>query len=617
METVVTKNRNRDKVILNSAPMEGIKIDGFMGEYLQRAVDITIPSQYEMLEQTGRIDNFRVCSGKSGKHKGYIFNDSDVYKWLEAASYAMLFSKNNRLKGLLSKLVDEIAAAQSPDGYINTFYCGKESERWSNLAANHEMYCLGHLISAGITNYRATGKKKLFHVALKAAKHLVKMFGAKESPATPGHPAIEMALVELYRETEDKRYLDLAVKLIERRGKGALGGSEYLIDHKSFVELREVTGHAVRMLYLCSGAADVYSELGNESLLKTLELLWDNMTGRKISVTGGVGARHEGEAFGEDFELFSHTAYNETCAAIASFMWNWRMFLISGNSKYVDLMEKTLYNAILVGISFDGKRYFYDNPLENRGDHRRQEWFDCACCPTNIIRILTSFPGYIYSISEKDIWVNFFENGEAILPFGESFVKISQITNYPWSGKVNFEVETEIEKAFSIYLRIPEWAKEGFTITVNSEEIEPVIEKGYARIKGVWKGKRYIEMDLMMKINPVVANPMVRENVGKIAITFGPIVYCAEGNDNPGVADIWNLFVNRREGPKIEYIPNLFGGINVIKGKGKALKTENWDKKLYKSYEKNEYIETSYKLIPYFLWANRDESPMCIWLNSF
>jgi len=616
MKMVITKNRNNDKIILKSVPMEDIKITGLMGKYLQRTVDITIPSQYEILEQTGRINNFRVCSKNDGKHKGFVFNDSDVYKWLEAASYAMLFSRNHRLKDLLSKVIDEIAAAQSPDGYINTFYCGKENERWSDLAANHEMYCLGHLINAGIANYRATGEEKLFQVALKAADHLVEMFGVKESPATPGHPVIEMALVELYRETEDERYLDLAVKLIERRGKGALGGSEYLIDHKSFVELREVTGHAVRMLYLCSGAADVYSELGNESLLKTLELLWDNMTGRKISVTGGVGARHEGEAFGKDFELFSRIAYNETCAAIASFMWNWRMFLISGDSKYVDLMEKTLYNAILVGISFDGKRYFYDNPLEDRGNHRRQEWFDCACCPTNIIRLLTSFPGYIYNTSEKGIWVNFFENGEAILSFRKSTVNISQITNYPWNGKVKFEIETEIENPFSIYIRIPEWAKEEFSITVNGEKREPAIEKGYVRIEKVWKGKKQIELDLTMDVKPVVANPMVRENIGKIAITFGPVVYCAEGNDNPGV-DVWNLFINKEYGSEVEYIPDLFDDINVIKGKGKVLKTESWSKELYRPYMENEYIETSYRLIPYFLWANRDESPMCVWLNSF
>jgi len=609
----VLDNSKSPNKILKTVPIKNVKISGFMGKYLDRTVNITIPSQYEILEETGRIDNFRRASGKIKKDfQGFFFNDSDVYKWLEAASSALInLSSDNDLKEKIDAVIKEIEDAQDENGYLNTFFTfEKKEDRWTDLANMHELYCAGHLIQAAIMHKRVTGEDRLFNIAKRFADHIADVFGKDKKQGAPGHPEIEMALVELHRETGERKYLELAEFFIENRGKGYAGGREYFIDHKPFNELIEVVGHAVRMLYLCCGATDIYMEKGDKKLIETLNRLWINMTTKKMYITGGVGSRHEGEAFGENYELPNKEAYAETCAAIASFMWNWRMFLVTGDSKYTDLMEQTLYNGLISGVSLDGKKYFYVNPLEADRDHRREEWFECACCPTNIIRLLTQFPGYMYSVSNRGIWVNFYENSEGYVNFGES-VKIVQRTDYPWDGKIQIEVIPERSEEFSIFLRIPDWSK-NFEVSVNGKKIDKkILSKGYLEIRRVWNERNMIEFEFEMTTELVKSNPEVRENDGKVVVKRGPMVYCFEQVDNPDV-EILNIEV--LDDFEEKYIENLLGGVVQIKVNG--LDTRSiWRDSLYSDVDK---IKTSkrveLKLIPYFAWANREPSKMIVWL---
>ncbi|MEM2374166.1 MAG: glycoside hydrolase family 127 protein, partial [Thermoproteota archaeon] len=388
--TIVVDTSKSPYARLVPVSLEAVKLqDKFWSPRLEKLRTITIPVQYKLLEDTGRLFNFRRAAGKvEGDFKGLVFNDSDIYKWVEAASFILTEKFDKEIYDLVEKVVDEIASAQDEDGYVNTFFSReRRNQRWTNLRDMHELYCAGHLIQAAIALFRATGNSKLLKIATRFADHIVKTFSSGGRLGVPGHPEVEMALIELYRETGNKSYLDVAKIFIDNRGRGIIGGSQYHVDHKPFRELSEIVGHAVRALYLNCGVADLYMETGDLELWNALNRLWDNMVNRKMYVTGGLGSRHDGEAFGFDYELPNVQAYSETCAAIASFMWNWRMFLASGEAKYVDIMELTLYNAILAGISLDGKEYFYVNPLADRGKHRRQAWFECACCPPNIARL--------------------------------------------------------------------------------------------------------------------------------------------------------------------------------------------------------------------------------------
>lgn len=617
--TFILDNSKSPNVSLKTVPIKSVKISGFMGKYLDRTVNITIPSQYEILEETGRIDNFRRASGKVRKDfQGFFFNDSDVYKWLEAASSALInLPSDNVLKEKIDAVIKEIGDAQDEDGYLNTFFTfEKKSERWTDLANMHELYCAGHLIQAAIMHKRATGEDKLFNIAKRFADHIADVFGEGKKPGAPGHPEIEMALVELYRETGEKKYLDLAEFFIDNRGKGYAGGTEYTIDHKPFKELTEMVGHAVRMLYLCCGATDLYMEKGDEELFETLSKLWVNMTTKKMYITGGVGSRHEGEAFGENYELPNKDAYAETCAAIASFMWNWRMFLLTEDSKFVDLMEQTLYNGLLSGISLDGKEYFYVNPLEADRQHRRKKWYDCACCPTNIIRVLTQFPGYVYAVSSEGIWVNFYESGESIVDLGRK-IKIIQRTDYPWNGKIEMEIHTDQPEEFSLFLRIPEWVKGNFELKVNGEKIDDMnSNKGYLRIKRIWSKKDILKIEFPMKVRLIKSHPMVKDNVGKVALKRGPIVYCFEQVDNENI-DFSGFEIIQDQDIEAKYLDDLLGGTIVLDGRA-LITSDVWKNKLYSSTDEleNSAEIVKFRLIPYFSWANRKAGEMSVWLTK-
>lgn len=613
--------------ILRGVEVSDVLIRGFLGDYLERAANVTLPSMYEMLEKTGRIDNLRFASGKKkGTFQGFRFNDTDVHKWAEAVSYLFATRKDAKLEKALDTSIEEIRDAQDDDGYVDSYYPkDKRNERWTELGWSHEMYCAGHLIQAAVAHKRITGNDSLFKIAKKFADHIDSLFGPNKKPELDGHPEVEMALVELYRETDDLKYLKLADYFVRARGRGYASSSkypgitpEYFVDHKPFVELEELVGHAVRMLYLCCGAADVYLETGAKDLWQALERLWNDLVQKKMHITGGCGSRSEWEAFGKEYELPNKRAYTETCAAIASFMWNYRMFLATGDGKYVDTMEQVLYNGLLSGISLDGRHYFYDNPLESDGTHRRKEWFECACCPPNIARLITSLPGYMYSVSkdESKIFVNFYERNKANISTRFGDIKMIMETDYPWSEEVNIHFDKcEITKEISICLRIPGWA-EDFSIKLNGETINAKPKNGFIELKKTWEKGDSIDLFFSMPVEMIRSHPFVEENRGRAAVKRGPVVYCAEGVDNN--FEVRALRLNH-EKPDLhaeyENITNL-GKITSISGKGFACDMDDWKGKLYvpmRNLKVDKPVE--FKLIPYCLWANRDPKPMVVWIR--
>lgn len=618
--TIVVYTSKSPYARLTPVSLEAVRLqDKFWLPRLEKLRTITIPSQYELLENTGRLFNFRRAAGKvKGDFKGLVFNDSDVYKWVEAASFLLAGGFNKGLYDLVEKVVDEIALAQDEDGYVNTFFSiERKNERWNNLRDMHELYCAGHLIQAAIALFRATGNSSLLKVATKFADHIVKTFGPGGRLGVPGHPEVEMALIELYRETGNKSYLDIARKFIDNRGRGIIGGSQYHIDHKPFRELSEIVGHAVRALYLNCGAADLYMETGDLELWNALNRLWDNMVNRKMYVTGGLGSRYDGEAFGFDYELPNVQAYAETCAAIASFMWNWRMFLASGEAKYVDIMELTLYNAILAGISLNGKEYFYVNPLADRGNHRRQVWFECACCPPNVARLLASLPGYFYAISKNEIWINFYCESTAEIELKGRSIKIIQSTEYPWDGDIAITLHMDGEQDFIVKLRIPGWSNSA-KVSLNGVDLNVDIKPGtYLEISRIWRMGDTIHISLPMPVKKLVCNPNVYENLGRIALMRGPILYCFEAVDNPGF-DVWDLMIPEGTALKTEYMPNLLGGVVIIKGIGYFKNSKWFERSLYidSDSKKDTLRRVEFTAIPYYAWGNRKSGPMTVWTRE-
>jgi DUF1680 family protein len=600
---------------LKTIPISSVKVSGFWGKRIKILHDVTLPEQYRLLEETQRLYNFRRAAGKvKGDYYGFFFNDTDVYKWQEAVSFSFAsYGRDENLEKILDQTIEEVAEAQDEDGYLDTYFTfERKKDRWTNLKDMHELYCAGHLIQAGIAHYRTTGKDTLLNIAKRFADHIDNVFGPGKKEGTCGHPEIEMALVELYRETGDKRYLNLAKFFIDERGKGLIGGETYHIDHKPFRELTEIVGHAVRALYLNCGATDLYLETGEKELMEALERLWKNFVERKMYITGGAGARHEGEAFGEEYELPNDTAYAETCAAIGSFMWNFRMLLAKGEGRFADIMEQTLYNGLLSGISLNGKEYFYVNPLEDNGEHRRKPWFACACCPPNIARLIASIPGYMYTTSEEGIWVHLYGENEAKIPWGDKEIKLIEKTNYPWEGNIELEIKTEGE--YKIFLRIPSWAK-GYTIKINGNKINTKeVKNGYIEMENQWKEGDKINLELPMEIEIIESHPKVKDNVGKVAIKRGPIVYCMEQVDNPWgdprymeIAD-YNLKTEPSE---------ILEGIVIIKGKGKIVDSRVWESNLYlpKEVVERNKKEVEFITIPYYAWANREKGPMTVWIR--
>ncbi len=600
--------------------------DLFWSPRLETNRRVTIPYCFMRCEETGRINNFAVAGGLTdGEYEGRRFNDSDVYKVIEGASYSLSVHPDPELEAYLDSLIVLIAAAQEEDGYLSTprtiiktglsdrfngMYGG--DERWSRLDHGHELYCVGHMYEAAVAHYLATGKKSLLDVALRNADLVCNEFGPDKIRSVPGHEEIEIGLVKLFRVTGDEKYLNTAKFFIDERGHyngrdpHGYNNHEYCQDHLPVLDQTEPVGHVVRALYLYSGVADIAAITGEESYLHPLNTIWNNITGKKLYLTGNMGVQDYDEGFGEEYMLPNQMAYNETCAGIGNALWNHRMFLLSGDSKYIDVLERDLYNGVLSGVSLEGNTFFYPNPLASEGNYHRSPWFDCACCPTNIARFMPSIPGYIYAQREDEIYVNLFIAGTGYLRLHSNKVKLVTETIYPWEGSVKISVYPEDTGELDIRLRIPGWSRNEVvpgdlysyidesnnpvSLRVNGKEIPIEMEKGYAILRQEWKNGDIIELEMPMPVRQVQAHEMVTDNLGRIALERGPIVYCAEGIDNGGTA--LELKVPGLQDLKVNYHPDLLNGVAVISGK-----------------------ENTFRAIPYFAWAHRGDSEMAVWMN--
>jgi len=590
---------------------------GLLHERFRTNIAAGIPAGWRQLWESYTIPNFYVVSGRRpGEVKGPRYIDSDGYKWLEAACWAYAHTQDDTLKAWIDEFVDVIEAAQEEDGYVNTHFMGeRQSLRFTDLDHAHEIYCFGHLTQAAVAHHRVTGEDKLLNVARRFADLLYRLFGPEGRWGACGHPEAEMALVELYRETGERRYLELASRMIDARGQKppVLDGSIYLLDHAPFREQREAVGHAVRALYLYAGATDLYMETGEAALLKTLHALWEDVFTRKVYVTGGLGARYEGEAFGLAYELPNLRAYAETCAAIAGFMWNWRMLQVEPDARYADWMEIALYNGILSGVSLDGTRYFYMNPLESRGGYERSAWFGCACCPPNVHRTLASLSGYLYGLDEQTVYVHLYAGSQldTRLPNGQP-VQIRVQTDYPWSGDIELHPSAG---SYTLALRIPGWAS-GAELRVNGERLEAT-PGSYATIQREWQEGDSVHLSLPMPIELLRANPRIEENRASAALRRGPVVYCLEQIDlaEGSLLDIYMPQDTSRL--QAEHMPALLGGVVAIEGNVLLDTVPRDSQPLYvpvSRYVPPRHREVPARWVPYYAWANRGGGAMKVWL---
>ena len=606
---------------------------------------VTIPFAMRQNEETGRVDNFRIAGAlKQGKYKGERYNDTDVYKVMEGAASTLSLHPDPDLESQLDDLIAIITAAQEEDGYLFTPrtaapdkpVIGIGEKRWINLAVSHELYNAGHMYEAAAAHFQATGKRNFLDIAVKNADLLVRTFGPDKIRNAPGHQEIEIGLVKLYRVTGDKKYLKLARYFLDQRGKD-LELKIYLPNHRFSIyneptqiqahqlvlEQSEAVGHAVRATYMFSAMADVAALTGSGEYIQAINRLWENVVSKKMALTGGLGAHHDRERFGVNYELPNLTAYNETCAAIGSVFWNHRLFLLHGDAKYIDMLERTLYNGVIVGVSLEGDTFFYPNPLESDGKFRfnkgaacRQPWFGTACCPGNIARFLPSVPGYIYAQGPDSLYINLFVNSRVEMEIAEHKLSLRQTTTYPWKGEIQIEVEPGSPVELTVYVRIPGWARnqpvpsdlysylensnENPRLTVNGEPFIFALEKGYAPIRRVWRKGDRLVLSLPMPVRRVVSHAAVKDNIGKVALERGPIVYCAEWVDNGGEAR--SLVISDKETFASEFRPEFLKGLVVLKTLGYARKET--------SVRKREIT-----LIPYFAWSHRGVGEMAVWLH--
>ncbi len=601
---------------------------------------VTIPFAFKKEEETGRVDNFiRAAEALRGEtfenHKppGYPFDDSDVYKVIEGASYTLSVHPDAKLEAYVDGLIAKIGAAQERDGYLYTArtidplnpHKWAGPNRWMlESVDSHELYDLGHLYEAAVAHYQATGKRTLLDIALRTADLLDRTFGPGKQVIWPGHQITEMGLAKLYRATGDERYLSLAKFMLDERGPDGRQGSgrTYNQSHLKVVDQTEAVGHAVRATYMYSGMADVAALTGDEAYVHAIDKIWENVAGKKLYLTGGIGATGSGEAFGKNYELPNMTAYNETCAAVGNDYWNHRLFLLHADARYIDVMERTLYNGLISGVSLDGESFFYPNPLESAGQHARSPWFGVACCPGNITRFMASVPGYVYAQRGDALWVNLYmaSNAAVKLDNGRT-VDISQETRYPWDGIVKMTVNPDQAAALTVNVRIPGWAREdpvpsdlyryadkasaAPVLKVNGKLVPMKVEKGYVSIHRDWKRGDVIELNLPMPVRRVVANDLVAADRGRVALQRGPIVYAAEWPDNPG-GRVRNLVLPSAERLTAEFKPALLNGVTVVKSKAVALKLDA-DGKVIRT-------EQPFIAIPYYSWANRGRGQMIVWI---
>jgi uncharacterized protein len=635
-------------------PIQGVSFtqvkltDKFWLPRIETNRTVTIPASFERCQSTGRVQNFIMAAQKKGKFcTTFPFDDTDIYKTLEGASFSLAVHPDPTLEAYLDSLITIIGNAQESDGYLytartinpNAPHAWSGKERWEKeRELSHELYNAGHLYEAAAAHFQATKKRNLLNIALKNADLVCSVFGPDKKHVAPGHEIVEMGLVKLYRITGKPEYLSTAKYFIEERGHfngydakndNPWKSGAYFQDDVPVTLQTEAEGHAVRAGYLYSAVADIAALTGDDSLLNAIDKIWSNMVEKKIYVQGSVGAIGDGERYGKNFELPNATAYNETCAAIANVYWNYRMFLLHGDAKYMDLLEKILYNGLISGLGLDGKSFFYTNAMQikNSFQHKDMEstrsgWFECSCCPTNLARLIPSIPGYMYAQKDNNLYVNLFINGVADLTVNSKPVQITQQNNYPWDGGLIFNIDPKSASAFNVMVRIPGWAQNTAipsslykfqnssdakpSIKVNGQPVDYKIENGYAVIKKIWRKKDILEVTLPMEIRKVLASSNLRDDIGKIALQRGPLMYCAEWPDNNGKTS--NIIIPENTSFTTEFKPDLLNGVTVLKSEVPAIVIKN-----------NESISTvrqSFTAIPYYSWANRGKGEMMVWFPT-
>ncbi len=627
-ESPVAKDYNFTPVPFNQVQVE----DRFWSPRLETNRRITIPYAFEQCDETDRISNFEKSAGlMSGKHEGTHFNDSDVYKVMEGAAYSLAIYPDRMLRLYLDQLVRVMAAAQWQDGYLFTFYSIPQRQpenRWTNIPWVHELYCMGHMYEAAVAHYQLTGDRTFLDVAIRNADLVCNVFHPDGRTDPPGHQEIEIGLCKLYRATGDAKYLSQAKFFLDQRGRkgrrgpdgnGGLYGA-YGQDHVPVVEQTEAVGHSVRAAYMYTGMADVAALTGDMEYIRAIDTIWKDVVDTKLYITGGIGAAGGHEGFGGAYELPNMTAYCETCASIANILWNHRMFLMKGDAGYIDVLERTLYNAALSGISMEGDRFFYPNVLESLGQHGRSPWFGCACCPSNVARFIPSIPGLAYAHRDGNVYVNLFIGGHGVIRTPDRTVTIRQETDYPWTGSVKIRVESDKTGDFALMVRIPGWARNmpvpsdlyaygdkapgDAVLSVNGKAVPVKADNGYAPIRRTWTSGDVVELSLPMTVRRVISNEKVIPNKGKVALERGPVVYCLEGHDNNG--QVLDMYIPDDAPLQTQFRTDLLNGVMVITGQARTAK-RTLDGRIMP------HGERPFTAIPYYAWAHRGSSPMTVW----
>jgi DUF1680 family protein len=631
-----------------SVGVDAVEIDDdFWSPWVTRNREVTVEYQYEQLESSGALENFRrAAEGETGGFSGMWFQDSDAYKWLEAASYELAKADDPDLRDRVDEVVDLVADAQEADGYVNTYFQLVEPEgKWTNLHLMHELYCGGHLIEAGVAHHEATGEESLLDVARGFADHVDDIFG-DEIDGVPGHEEIELALVRLYRVTGEERYLDLAAYFVDLRGHddrlaweyehleeiaghaygeleqgrgdeimdaganlfgedGEYDGS-YAQAHEPVREQRTTEGHSVRAMYLYAAVTDIVAETGDEALRTAMDRLWENMTTKRLYVTGGIGPEHDHEGFTDDYDLPNETAYAETCAAIGSVFWNQRLFELDPDARYADLIERTLYNGFLAGVGLDGEQFFYVNPLASSGDHHRKGWFTCACCPPNAARLFASLGQYLYSTAGGELYVNQYVGSTLETAVDGTAMTVDQASDLPWGGAVTLDVDAD--GAVPVNLRIPSWCSDA-TVTVDGEDV-PTDGPGYVRLERAWDDAR-VEVTLEQRPQLTAAHPAVESDAGRVAVERGPLVYCAEAVDND--RPLFQYAVPTGAEVSASHDADRLNGVTVLSVDATVPDRDGWDGELYRPVGETATTETEVELVPYYGWDNRDAGAMQVW----
>jgi DUF1680 family protein len=619
-----------------SAPVSfrAVKIDDdFWTPRLKTIRERTLPLMYEQMKKAGYFEEFWRDWQPGMRPIPYVFWETDLSKWLEAASFSLATQPDPALEALVDEAIAYMVSFQQPDGYLNIWFTQVEPEkRWTNLRDWHELYSAGHLIEAAVAHFAATGKRRLLDAACRYADYIGTVFGTGPGQRRGycGHQEIELALVKLYRTTGERRYLELSRYFIEERGRqphyfdiearergenpANFGHKtyEYNQSHLPVREQNEVVGHAVREMYLMCAVADLAKEFQDETFFQTCERLWQHLTLKRMYVTGGIGPAARNEGFTADYDLPNLTAYAETCAAIGLVMWGHRLLQLDVDGRYADIMERALYNGVLSGISLDGTAFFYENPLESTGQHHRQGWFSCACCPPNLARLFMSLGQYLYGVSDSDILVHLYVQSSASLEIGSQRVTLHQKTNYPWRGDIELELELAEAAEFGLKLRIPGWCKAA-SIKVNGEEIPLDVQKGYALVRRRWQNGDKVQLHLDMPVQQVYAHPAVREDAGCVALARGPLVYCLEAADNP--LPLNELSLSGQAEFESRFEPDLLGGVTVITGNGYTPDISDWAETLYRTEPPRQNIYP-FTAIPYYAWDQRQPGEMRVWLKA-